>query len=83
MVASDNDDLEMRTFTEHPAQESIEALLSKYRRIDRIVNVTGDDQRVCPQLDQLTGQPVEKRGMLDSTVKPVEFVANMPIRGVD
>jgi hypothetical protein len=83
MVASDDDDLEMRTFPEYPAQESVEALLSRYRWVDRIVNIARDDQRICAPFDQLAGQPVEKRGMLDPTVKPVEFVAKMPIRGMD
>jgi hypothetical protein len=83
MVASDDDDLKMGTFAEHPAQESVEALLSRYRRIDRIVHVTGDDQRVCSQLDQSAGQPVEERGVLDAAVKPVQVVAKMPVRGMD
>jgi hypothetical protein len=83
MITADDDDLKMGTLAEHPAQESVEALLSRYRRIDRIVNVTGDDQRVCVQFDQSVGQPVEERGMLDAAIEPVQFVAKMPVRRMD
>src|SRR6266850_1430935 len=83
MVAADEHDLEMGTNRQRSFDKSIEPLLSGNGRVDCVIHVTGDDERVGLQFDQLTGQPVEECVMLDAAVESMELLAEMPVRRMD
>ena len=83
MVAADKHDLEMGTDCQGVFDKLIEPLLSENGRVDCVIHVTGDDERVGLQFDQLTGQPVEECVMLDAAVESMELLAEMPVRRMD
>lgn len=83
MVAADEHNLEQWAFCQSPADELIEPLLRWNGRINRVVHVASDDQRISAQVGQLTGQPVEERVMLDTTIESIKLLAKMPVRRMD
>src|SRR2546430_8095379 len=83
MVAADEHNLEQWAFCQNPADELIEPLLRWNGRINRVVHVASDDQHVSAQVGQLTGQPVEERVMLDTTIESMKLLAKMPVRRMD
>ena len=83
VVAADEHDLEMGTDRQRSFDKLIEALLSENGRVDCVVNVTSDDERIGVQFDQLTGQPVEECVMLNAAIESMELLAEMPVRRMD
>ncbi len=62
--------------------EVVEALLGFDRRVDRVEDVAGNQQRIRLAQAQLAEQPVEEAGVFEVAFLAVQALAQVPVGGM-
>jgi hypothetical protein len=82
VVAGDHHDVQLGLLLVGLDDEVVEAFLGFDRRVDRVEDVAGDQQRIGLAQVQLAEQPVEEAGVFEVAFLAVQALAQVPVGGV-
>ncbi|MNV40949.1 hypothetical protein D3C71_1325700 [compost metagenome] len=82
VVAGDHHDVQLRLLLVGLDDEVVETLLGFDRRVDRVEDIAGDQQRIRLAQAQLAEQPVEEAGVFEVAFLAVQALAQVPVGGV-
>ncbi|MNH06804.1 hypothetical protein D3C79_661830 [compost metagenome] len=82
MVAGDHHDVQLRLLLVGLDDEVVETFLGFDRRVDRVEDIAGDQQRIRLAQAQLAEQPVEEAGVFEVAFLAVQALAQVPVGGM-
>lgn len=82
VVAGDHHDVQLGLLLVGLDDEVVEAFLGFDRRVDRVEDIAGDQQRIGLTQVQLAEQPVEEAGVFEVAFLAVQALAQVPVGGM-